>query len=235
MSATSLEPDISWTLIGTGNDPNTGDIYQRLDRFGRVDNCLWQKGTTTLAQIPYGYDRASNRKWRDDGALTGYDELYSWDGLYRLTDQKRGTLTGTAITSGTFEQQWGLDATGNWNTLTETTGTTQQQLSARYDVWNRLVLITNGKQKISEHVYDARGYRIRKDSSTSGTLTKARHCYYTPGWQCVEECIGASTTAERQLVASIGFSRRPKPLTAVLKLASGSWSSVLSSPCSDWR
>jgi len=41
--------------------------------------------------------------------LTGYDELYSYDGLYRLTDQKRGTLNGTqtAITSATFEQQWG--------------------------------------------------------------------------------------------------------------------------------
>ena len=40
-------------------------------------------------------------------------------GAYRLTDQKRGTLNGTqtAITSGTFEQQWGLDATGNWKTF----------------------------------------------------------------------------------------------------------------------
>ncbi len=59
------------------------------------------------------------------------------------TDQKRGTLNGTqtAITSGTFEQQWGLDATanngsmnerryamqdGNWNAIAicdDTTGT----------------------------------------------------------------------------------------------------------------
>lgn len=60
-------------------------------------------------------DRASNGAWRKDGVLTGYDELYSYDGLYRLTDQKRGTQT--AITSGTFEQQWGLDPTGNWKTF----------------------------------------------------------------------------------------------------------------------
>ena len=39
-----------------------------------------------------------------------------------------------------------------------------------------------------------------KDAYTSGTLTEARHYYYTPGWQCVEERVGTSTTAERQFV-----------------------------------
>jgi len=160
--------------------------------------------------------------------------------LYRLTDQKRGTLNGTqtAITAGTFEQQWGLDGTGNWKTfkqdddgngtwelnqtrtankgneitnitnsvgtvwatpaydtagnmtgmpnppvtitgstpawvpmteaqwntlteaewsaMTENTTSQPQRLSASYDAWNRLVLITNGTQKVSEHGYDAR-------------------------------------------------------------------------------
>ena len=289
VDAASAQPGISWTLIGSGDDPDTGDIYWGLDRFGRVDNCLWKQSTTTLAQIEYGYDRASNRTWRMDGVLTGYDELYAYDGLYRLTDQERGTLNGTqtAITSGTFEQQWGLDATGNWktfkqdndgngtwelnqtrtankvneitditnstgtawatptydgagnmigmpnagatntgatiawtplteaqwdtlteaqwDTLTENTGTTPQQLSARYDAWNRLVSITNGTQKVSEHVYDARGYRIRKDAYASGTLTEARHYYYTPGWQCVEERVDASTNAERQFVWGLRY------------------------------
>ena len=40
VNAASAQPGINWTLIGTGNDPNTGDIYWGLDRFGRVDNCL---------------------------------------------------------------------------------------------------------------------------------------------------------------------------------------------------
>ncbi len=111
--------NVYWTLTGSGNDPNTGDVYHGLDRFGRVVKCLWKHSSTTLAQIQYGYDRASNRTWRKDGVLTGYDELYSYDGLYRLSDQKRGTLNGThtAITSATFQQQWGLDATGNWKTF----------------------------------------------------------------------------------------------------------------------
>ncbi len=172
------------------------------------------------------------------------------------------TLNGaqTAISSGTFEQQWGLDV--GWSLLTvayltaaakilsdqdrepkgmnpglnsdknvqatanmvnEITGITNsvggawatptydsagnmagipnpQSLSAEYDAWNRLVSIKNGTTKISEHVYDARGYRIRKDTYTSGTLTETRHYYYTPGWQCVEERVGTTTTLERQLV-----------------------------------
>lgn len=115
----SSQPGISWTLYGSGTDPDTGDIYSGLDRFGRIDNCLWQKGTATLAQIQYGYDRASNCTWRQDGVLSGYDELYQYDGLQRLNDQKRGTLnsTHTAITSSTFQQQWALDATGNWSSF----------------------------------------------------------------------------------------------------------------------
>jgi len=37
------EPDIKYTLVGTagGNDPDTGDIYRGLDRFGRVKDCYW--------------------------------------------------------------------------------------------------------------------------------------------------------------------------------------------------
>ncbi len=119
VNVASAQPGINWTLYGTTNDPNTGDIYSGLDRFGRVDNCLWKKGTTTLGQIQYGYDRASNRTWRKDGVLTGYDELYAYDGLYRLNDQKHGTLNNlqSAIINPQFAQQWGLDATGNWKTF----------------------------------------------------------------------------------------------------------------------
>ena len=73
------------------------------------------------------------------------------------------------------------------------------------NAWNRLVLITNGTQKVSEHVYDARGYRIRKDAYASGTLTEVRHYYYTPGWQCVEERVDAGTTAERQFIWGLRY------------------------------
>ena len=80
-----------------------------------------------------------------------------------------------------------------------------QSLTVEYDAWNRLVTIKNGTTMVSQHVYDARGYRIRKDTYTSGTLTETRHYYYTPGWQCVEERVGTSTTAERQFVWGLRY------------------------------
>jgi len=54
VNAASAQPGIAWTLIGSGNDPDTGDIYWGLDRFGRVDNCLWKTASTTLAQMKSG-------------------------------------------------------------------------------------------------------------------------------------------------------------------------------------
>ena len=74
--------------------------------------------------------------------------------------------------------------------MTESTASQPQQLSASYDAWNRLVRLGEppasaggDETTVHENVYDARGYRIRKDTYTSGTLSESRHYYYTPGWQ----------------------------------------------------
>jgi len=80
-----------------------------------------------------------------------------------------------------------------------------QLLSAQYDAWNRLVSISDGANTVSQHIFDARGYRIRKDMYTSGTLTETRHYYCTPGWQCVEERTGTLTTLERQFVWGLRY------------------------------
>jgi RHS repeat-associated protein len=117
------ESSAQYTLIGTtgGTNPDSGDIYLGLDRFGRVinANCANVAGTATLARVKYGYNRVSSRTWRDNlsPGMTGYDELYGYDQLQRLQTLGRGTLNGTqtAITSPTFGQDWTLDETGNWN------------------------------------------------------------------------------------------------------------------------
>ena len=70
----------------------------------------------------HGYDRASNRLWREDPVAASYgkdfDELYAYDGMYQLLSLDRGDLNGTkdAITAGskTFAEDWSLDMTGNW-------------------------------------------------------------------------------------------------------------------------
>ena len=54
------------------------------------------------------------------------------------------TITGaTPAWVPMTEAQWNTLTEAQWNTLTENTGTTPQALSAQYDAWNRLVLITN--------------------------------------------------------------------------------------------
>ncbi|MFN6027616.1 MAG: RHS repeat-associated core domain-containing protein, partial [Planctomyces sp.] len=64
------QPDVKYTLIGTagGDDPDTGDIYRGLDRFGRIKDSDWYNyGTSADAdRIKYGYDRSGSRIWREN-------------------------------------------------------------------------------------------------------------------------------------------------------------------------
>ncbi len=86
------EPDVKSTLASlTGtNDPDTGDLYSGVDRFGRVKDSRWYSSasTTDVARLKYGYDRSSNRTWRADlvaGSLgKDFDELYEYAGWPRL-------------------------------------------------------------------------------------------------------------------------------------------------------
>ena len=61
------DPVVQYTLA-TGS--GAGLYSNALDRFRRVIECLWQEtsGSTpaALVNLGYGYDRASNRKWRAD-------------------------------------------------------------------------------------------------------------------------------------------------------------------------
>ncbi|MFN0052080.1 MAG: hypothetical protein ACKV0T_07810, partial [Planctomycetales bacterium] len=103
------EPDLRYTLVGTagGDDPDTGDIYRGLDRFGRVKDLVWRDygSNVDAARIKHAYDRASNRLYREDPVAVansgGFEELYQYNASYRLANQKRGTLNAgkTAITS----------------------------------------------------------------------------------------------------------------------------------------
>ncbi|MDZ4847682.1 MAG: RHS repeat-associated core domain-containing protein [Pirellulaceae bacterium] len=119
-----LEPEVKIDYaLGSG-----ANRYDGFDRFGRVINLPWTNyGTPTdLVHLKYGYDRISNRIWRVDIVAQAnshnFDELYGYDGMQRLEDFERGLLNGghNAITSPTFEQDWELDATGNWKNFAQT-------------------------------------------------------------------------------------------------------------------
>ena len=112
----------------------TSGVFAGLDLFNRVIDQRWQNGiTTTPADIDrykYGYDLNSNRQWKQNVVGTpavsgGLDEYYTMDHLDRLTDMQRGVLnsTFTGITGPpSMEQQWTLDATGNWSQFTTLSG-----------------------------------------------------------------------------------------------------------------
>ncbi|MFV2067066.1 MAG: hypothetical protein ACC645_08800, partial [Pirellulales bacterium] len=123
------EPDIKYTLVGTagGNDPDTGDIYLGLDRFGRVKDSYWYDygSSTDVDRIKYGYDRNGNRLWRENtiaaSSSKDFDELYSYDLIDRLETMDRGDLNANqdAVTNKQFAQGWSLDAVGNWRNFRE--------------------------------------------------------------------------------------------------------------------
>jgi RHS repeat-associated protein len=86
-----------------------------------------------LDRFQYGYDRDSNRLYRDNLVNSSFGELYhangpsnGYDQLNQLTNFARGTLNSTkdTITTPSHSQSWTLDALGNWSSVT-TDGSTQ--------------------------------------------------------------------------------------------------------------
>ena len=111
------EPDLRYDLaMGTGNDPHDG-----FDRFSRIVDSRWYDygSSADVDRIKYGYDRAGNRTYREQtcDSNSNHDEVYSYDGINRLTDFDRGTINANkdAISTLKFAQAWSLDATGNWS------------------------------------------------------------------------------------------------------------------------
>jgi RHS repeat-associated protein len=107
------------TYYTSGGSGDGGDQYTGLDRFGRVVDQRWDISGTDVERLKYGYDRASNRVWRQNTvAGSGQDEYYTQDGLYQLATLQRGTLnTGHTGITGTpgWEEDFNYDPLGNWH------------------------------------------------------------------------------------------------------------------------
>ena len=121
------EPDLRYDL-----DPDNDGTHAGIDAFGRVVDLQWidyaPATDVPVVRIKHGYDRVSNRLWREDPIAAAsskhLDELYAYDGVNRLTDLDRGNLVfddpnpgDVSISSKNFAEQWGLDATGNWTSF----------------------------------------------------------------------------------------------------------------------
>jgi RHS repeat-associated protein len=150
------EPETKYTLVGTvgGDDPDSGDIYRGLDRFGRIKDSYWYSygSEEDVDRIKYGYDRVGNRRWRENVVATSdgaaFDELYQYDQLNRLNHMDRGFLNNlrTTMFSNNFSQCWTLDETGNWKAFREAdTG-----IDAWSSIQSRIVNPVNEIRDISE-------------------------------------------------------------------------------------
>ncbi|MEP1644444.1 RHS repeat-associated core domain-containing protein, partial [Rhodopirellula bahusiensis] len=182
----STEADLRYTLVSPtlSTDPDTGDIYSGLDRFGRVKDVRWRdvSAGSDLSRIEYGYDRASSRTWRENPSDPNreHDWLYAYDGLDRLQSAQRGQLNGThtAITSLDSAQCWTLDATGNWKEFRQDEngdGTWDFNQTRTANAVNEITDISNTPSDIwATPSYDKNGNTTtnpRPDLGTNATMT----------------------------------------------------------------
>jgi hypothetical protein len=126
---------VDLTYVGTGPGAG-GDKYVGLDRFDRVVDHRWKTTSTDLDRYAYGYDRDSNRTYKENLVNGTLSELYAYDGLNQLAAFQRGTLNGTkdGITGTPARtQSWDPDALGNFDgpTAVTTDGTPQSRTHNR--------------------------------------------------------------------------------------------------------
>lgn len=130
---------------------SSGSSYGGWDRFGRVKDQYWKCNTVSdIDRFKYEYDYAGSPKYRDiDTAIYATntkDQAWTYDGLERLKTFDRGTLplSGTTITeTPEREQDWTLDALGNWKGLVvKTAGTTNLNRSRGHNLANEITCIS---------------------------------------------------------------------------------------------
>ena len=200
------DPPVNLTYVIPGGNPDGGDQYTGLDRFGRIVEQQWLNTATGTAMddILYSYDRDGNVLTRNNLAFGSDNEQYSYDGLNRLTAFTRGTATA---------ESWNLDAAGNWSSVT-TNGSTQTRTSnlqnqitalsgattptyddngntlsddqgtvSTYDAWNRMVEAVTSGGSTETYRYDALGRRIT--TTVNGGIPT--EFYYSAQGQVVEE------------------------------------------------
>jgi uncharacterized delta-60 repeat protein/RHS repeat-associated protein len=204
---------------------DAGDQYTGLDRFGRIVDQRWvgQSGSsaTTLDRFQYGYDANSNPLYKNNlgpgTSAAAFSELYhtngtsgastSYDGLNRLTDFRRGTLSdvnsdgaydtvSTLNTLAGSSKNWSLDAVGNWNSTT--TGT------------NSAVVRTHDKQN---EVTAVGGNSLTFDNNGNTTTDESGHVLTYDAWNrlatygetYIDECCGSGVnTLESHYYDALG-------------------------------
>jgi len=103
----AADPDV-YSPLGPG--------YGVQDSLGRTYVSYWGTSQDALDLHCYAYDRNSNRTYRStDSDASGLNWVYTYDGLDRLDDARRGTGGPGTLTTTNRRQNWAtLDTLGNW-------------------------------------------------------------------------------------------------------------------------
>ena len=174
MKADYAEPQLRNDLSPGG----TAGVYDGLDRFGHIKDYLWRDYNRAIdaVRIDHGYDYAGNRVYREDTVSKGQgtpvylDEFYTYDGLNELTSLNRGQLNvgKTAITgTAAKEEDWTLDALGNWTGYVQkTAGSTDLNQARTFNAANETTQIDSSTTHVA---HDAAGNmtKLPKPSSWS--------------------------------------------------------------------
>jgi RHS repeat-associated protein len=214
--------------LGGGVDPDTGDIYQGLDRFGRIKDLIWWLPQSTsssssssggpgniLERIQHGYDQGNNPLYRVNLAdpVEQHDELYDYDGMDRLHDVARGTLNSarSALLAKFFAQCWSLDETGNWSNFREDDSGAGWDLvqNRASNTANEITLVTNlAGPGWATPGYDAAGNMT--SIPQPGNLGQSYPGVYDAWGRLVQLTAGGNTLAQYQYD---GLNRRIVKLT----------------------
>ena len=166
-----------------------------------------------MDRIEYGYDRASNRLWRQNVTVSGEDELYGYDGLYQLLNLQRGTLNGTksAITgTPNWEEEFSLDPSGNWNNYTTlTSGSTTLNQSRAQNTSNEITALSGSSSLVG---YDAIGNM--HSTPVPGNWSSA----YTLKWDAWNRLVQVKSGST--VVATYGYDALNRRVTQVTALGS---------------
>jgi RHS repeat-associated protein len=175
-----VEPSLQMTYLKLAGEPvgDGGDQYTGLDRFNRVVDVRWiNRKNADVNRFKYGFSRASNRLWRQNVVASqgGFDEQYTYDGLYQVDERKQGTLNSSHVVTGTpvEEEQFKFDPTGNWPKyqIKESGATTLDQ-SRTHQTVNEITEIDGSGRTVG---YDGNGNMTKmpavSDWSKAQTLT----------------------------------------------------------------
>jgi RHS repeat-associated protein len=199
-AGTIVVEDYAQPDVKLNYDSGTAGTYAGFDRFGRVVDHLWYDygASANRDRFAYGYDRASNRLYRDHLVTSGRDEFYTYDGVQRLATMDRGDLNANKdAISGTpgKEEDWTLDMTGNWSAwLQKTSGSTALNQTRTHNPVNEITDIAASVGTVwADPVHDRAGNMttLPKPSSLANSLT----CQWDAWHRLAEVKDGATVVA----------------------------------------